>query len=97
MEALLIRFAMTPEPSVFEDTQGSVDRLDKLKSFYADIKQQVRSRLADLPVEIVDLEAMGALLVHGELAALNELRRPGGPLDLEGVVIEDDMTFETSS
>jgi hypothetical protein len=93
MDALLIRFTASPAPAMYEGAQGSVERMERLGSFYADIKQKVRSNVAAYDVEVTDLESMGAMIIYGEPPTLEELRRPGGPLDFEGIVVEDDATF----
>jgi hypothetical protein len=93
VRSLFLQFNAEPPAELFRSARGGAERLRVLREFYAPLKKQLRAALDGLPVEVKDLEAMGAVVVRGAPGTLDRLTRPGGVLNSVDVSIAEDAEF----
>jgi hypothetical protein len=93
MRSLLIQFNAAPPSELFRNVRGGAERLQRLQEFYAPLKNWLRFQLRDYPVEVNDLEAIGAVVVTGSAGTLDGLTRPGGALDSSDISVAENVDF----
>lgn len=90
MPSLLLQFNAEPPDELFVLARGAGERLKVLRDFYDVPKRRLRERLCEYPVDIQDLEALGAVVVTGTPGTLERVTRALDDLD---VSVADDATF----
>ena len=78
MSSLLLQFKAEPPAEIFAQARGGAQRLEILRRFYERLKRGLRLELGKYPVEVTDLDAMGAVVVRGPPGTLKQTHAPRG-------------------
>lgn len=71
--SLLLQFKDPPPSDLLQGARGRSEKLRVLQEFYEPRKIRLHTFLQKFDVKWNDLEALGAVIVHGDASALEEL------------------------